>query len=102
MITDTTYVNGQAVGHTENSYDTLRAYAVPASALHAGRNVVAVQVVDTGGGGGIHGEAEALYVQPNGGARRPLDGAWTFRPEHGTVSAIDDKNLRSRPCSTTS
>jgi len=92
--TDTTYVNGQAVGHTENSYDTLRVYAVPASALHAGRNVVAVQVVDTGGGGGIHGEAEALYVQPKGGARRPLDGAWTFRPEHGTVSAIDDKNLQ--------
>jgi len=92
--TDTTYVNGQAVGHIENSYDTLRVYAVPASALHAGRNVVAVQVVDTGGGGGIHGEAEALYVQPAGGARRPLDGAWKFRPEHGTVSAIDDKNLQ--------
>ncbi len=90
--TDTTFVNGQQVGYTENSYDTLRAYTVPASALHAGRNVIAVKVLDTGGGGGIHGEADELYVQPVGGARRPIDGAWKFRPEHGTVSAIDDKN----------
>jgi len=92
--TDTTYVNGQRVGHIENSYDTLRAYPVPASALHAGRNVVAVEVLDTGGGGGIHGEASELYVQPQGGVRRPLDGQWKFRPEHGTVSGIDDKNLQ--------
>jgi len=92
--TDTTYVNGVQVGHIENSYDTLRAYPVPASALHAGRNVIAVKVVDTGGGGGIHGEAENLYVQPAGGARRRLDGSWKFRPESGTVSAIDDKNLQ--------
>ncbi|HYG06709.1 MAG TPA: sialate O-acetylesterase [Stenotrophomonas sp.] len=90
--TDTTWVNGQRVGHTENSYDSLRAYRVPAAALHAGRNVIAVQVVDTGGGGGIHGRAEELYVQPEGGTRRPLDGAWKFRPERGTVAAIDDKN----------
>lgn len=92
--TDTTFVNGQQVGHTENSYDALRAYAVPASALHAGRNVIAVKVLDTGGGGGIHGEADELYVQPQGGARRPIDGAWKFRPERGTISAIDDKNLQ--------
>ncbi|HEY0335076.1 MAG TPA: sialate O-acetylesterase [Stenotrophomonas sp.] len=92
--TDTTWVNGQRVGHTENSYDALRAYTVPAAALHAGRNVVAIQAVDTGGGGGIHGEAAELYVAPAGAARRPLDGAWKFRPERGTVSAIDDKNLQ--------
>lgn len=92
--TDTTFVNGIQVGHIENSYDTLRAYRVPSSALHAGRNVVAVKVLDTGGGGGIHGEAENLYVQPTGGTRRPLDGSWKFRPESGTVSAIDDKNLQ--------
>jgi len=90
--TDTTFVNGVQVGHIENSYDTLRAYPVPSSALRAGRNVVAVKVLDTGGGGGIHGEAENLYVQPAGGARRPFDGAWKFRPESGTVSGIDDKN----------
>ena len=90
--TDTTYVNGVRVGHTDNSYDTLRAYSVPASALHAGRNVVAIEVLDSGGGGGIHGEAKDLYVQPADGARRALDGAWKFRPEHGTISSIDDKN----------
>lgn len=90
--TDTTYVNGQRVGHIENSYDTLRAYAVPPGALRAGRNVLAVRVEDTGGGGGIHGEADELYVQPAGGQRRAFDGAWKFRPAQGTVGMIDDKN----------
>lgn len=90
--TDFTYVNGQQVGHTENRYGDPRAYAVPAAALRAGVNHVAIKVVDTGGGGGIHGDASALYVQPRDGARRPIDGAWKFRPAKVTIAAQDDKN----------
>jgi sialate O-acetylesterase len=90
--TDVTYVNGQLVGHTENRYNDPRAYPVPASVLHAGINHIAVRVLDTGGGGGIQGDASALYVQPQGGARRPIDGAWKFRPAKVTVVAEDGKN----------
>ncbi len=90
--TDTTWVNGVEVGTTTMQYNTPRAYAVPASALHAGVNHVAVRVTDTGGGGGIHGEVAELFVQPRGAAKRPIDGAWKFRPAQVAVAAIDDKN----------
>ncbi|QDH71244.1 sialate O-acetylesterase [Marilutibacter alkalisoli] len=87
---DVTYVNGQRVGATTQQYNLVREYAVPASALRAGVNQIAVRVTDTGGGGGIHGAGSELFVQPVGGTRRALDGAWTFRVANAVVSAVDD------------
>ena len=52
---DITWVNGVEVGRTTQRYADPRLYTVPASALHAGTNVIAVRVDDTGGGGGIYG-----------------------------------------------
>lgn len=89
--TDTTWVNGQQVGETRLQYNLARRYAVPASALHAGVNHVAIRVQDFGGGGGIHGEPSEVFVQPNGAAGRPLDG-WKFRVERAQVALVDDKN----------
>src|SRR5690606_18470014 len=82
---DTTWVNGIEVGHTHMQHDRPREYAVPASALRAGDNEVAVRVTDAGGGGGIHGPEDELFVQPEGGARRPLVGTWKFRPAQVTA-----------------
>jgi sialate O-acetylesterase len=89
---DVTWVNGQPVGETRMQYNLPRAYAVPATALHAGTNHVAVRVSDFGGGGGIHGDASEVFVQPQGGAKRALDGGWTFRPAKVSVALVDDKN----------
>jgi len=89
---DQTWVNGVAVGTTLRAYNTPRVYPVPASALHAGRNVVAVRVEDEGGGGGIHGSADELYVQLADGKRLPLAREWKFRVARASVQAIDDKN----------
>lgn len=89
---DITYVNGHQVGRTDGRYNDARVYAVPAGVLHAGRNVVAVRVTDSGGGGGIHGEAGELFVRPAGGDARPIDGVWKFRPAKVTLSLDDDKN----------
>ncbi|SDR17530.1 sialate O-acetylesterase [Pseudoxanthomonas sp. CF385] len=88
---DTTWVNGTQVGQTRMQYNLPRRYTVPASALRAGVNQVAVRVSDTGGGGGIHGQDEEVFVQPAGAAARALTG-WTFRPANVTVALIDDKN----------
>ena len=44
-----------------------------------------------GGGGGIHGEASEVFVQPQGAAARALDG-WSFRVESAQVALVDDKN----------
>ena len=75
---DVTWVNGVQVGTTIQKYAEPRLYDVPAAALRAGRNVIAVRVEDTGGGGGIYGAATSLYVDV-GGVRRTLAGRWRFR-----------------------
>jgi sialate O-acetylesterase len=90
---DTTYVNGVKVGATVG-YNLVRAYAVPANVLKPGRNVVAVRVLDTGGGGGIWGDAKiqlafkakpaagGLQTASSGGAVAPpidLSGPWRYR-----------------------
>ena len=90
---DIAWVNGVQVGRTTLQYNLPRVYAVPASALHAGRNTIAVQVADLGGGGGVHGVAEELYVQLADGSRRPLDREWQFRfADARPVPADDNKN----------
>jgi sialate O-acetylesterase len=58
---DTTWVNGVQVGATVG-YNVARKYAVPAGVLKPGRNVIAVRVLDTGGGGGIWGEEKLQLV----------------------------------------
>lgn len=88
---DITWVNGVQVGETRMQYNQPRRYRVPASALRAGVNQVAVRVSDFGGGGGIHGEPAEVFVQPAGGNARPL-ADWSFRPADVTVALIDDKN----------
>jgi sialate O-acetylesterase len=60
---DTTYFNGVKVGSTRG-WSTPRSYTVPASAVRAGRNVVAIQITDGAGPGGLHGEGEAFFVHP--------------------------------------
>lgn len=75
---DISWVNGVRVGGTEQAYNRPRAYDVPQSALRVGRNVIAVRVEDTGGGGGIYGDPSLLYLEV-GGVRRPLHDPWMFR-----------------------
>ena len=53
---DDTYVNGIKVGNT-NSYNLKRKYIIPAGILKEGKNVIVIKVLDTGGGGGIWGDA---------------------------------------------
>lgn len=83
---DITWINGVEVGRT-SGYNRERAYPVPASALRAGRNVLAVRVGDYAGGGGPYGPADAFHLQI-GTARKPLAGEWKFRV--GSVTLGED------------
>ncbi len=74
---DITYVNGTEVGST-NSWNTPRKYIIPAGVLKEGKNVIAVRVEDTGGGGGIYGEADNMNISVNG-KKQTLAGAWAYR-----------------------
>ncbi len=77
---DQTWVNGDLVGTTDQ-YNAPREYTVPASTLKAGDNVIVIRVLDTGGGGGIWGEAEDMTLGPADGSMRamPLAGDWKYR-----------------------
>jgi sialate O-acetylesterase len=75
---DTTWINGVKIGSTDG-FNVPRKYQVPAGLLHAGKNVVAVRVLDTGGGGGLWGEAAQLSLTPAAGAAIPLAGEWQRR-----------------------
>jgi sialate O-acetylesterase len=77
---DTTWVNGTLVGGMQerNRWNTDRLYEIPAGVVHAGENVIAVRVYDSGGGGGLHGKAEQLGIAPVD-VSRPLSLAGTWR-----------------------
>lgn len=83
---DETWVNGQRVGDT-CGWDTQRHYAVPAGLLTAGKNVIAVRVTDTGGGGGPYGDAAGMRLQ-TGTDSVALAGVWKAR-----VQSIQDKGV---------
>lgn len=76
---DVTYVNGIRVGGV-NGYNVPRVYNINSGVLKKGKNVIAVRVEDTGGGGGIYGEPAdcSLTVE---GKTLPLTGQWKYRME---------------------
>ncbi|QNP52984.1 hypothetical protein H9L05_04630 [Hymenobacter qilianensis] len=81
---DSTWFNGVLVG-TTNGYTLPRRYTVPATAVRAGRNVIAVRVVDSGGGGGIWGKPEELSLQ-TATQTMPLTGPWQYQPAYDPAS----------------
>lgn len=75
---DETYINGKKVGGMVQAWSTERVYQVPADILKKGKNIIAIRVEDTGGGGGIHGEGASLFFKT---AERSIDlsGKWKFK-----------------------
>jgi sialate O-acetylesterase len=74
---DITYVNGVRVGSTK-SYNTPRVYHVPAGVFKSGKNVIAVRVEDTGGGGGFYGDSSLIHLKTES-KLIPLGDPWRFR-----------------------
>ena len=75
---DTTFVNGKPVGSSEG-WNAPRDYRLPKGALKAGRNVVAVRAIDTGGGGGAWGPAAQKGLKLDDGSFVPLGSSWRYR-----------------------
>lgn len=74
---DYTFVNGHLVGQTLDQYSAIRKYEVPSEFLKRGKNVIAVRVIDTGGGGGIWGDENRIYYM-SGEEKKPLAGFWRY------------------------
>ena len=76
---DITYVNGVKVGAT-NSYNAKRNYSIPSNVLKEGKNVIAIRVEDTGGGGGVYGDSSDMNLTIDNRVT-PLYGDWLFAVE---------------------
>ncbi|KQV52557.1 hypothetical protein ASC95_29535 [Pelomonas sp. Root1217] len=76
---DEVWVNGQKVGG-QCGWEQARHYTLPAGVLRSGANWIAVRVTDTGGGGGINGEADDLRLDTSAGSVS-LAGPWRARVE---------------------
>jgi alpha-L-fucosidase 2 len=80
---DYTFVNGKLVGHLEGD-EPKRRYVIPASVLKAGKNVVAVQVlnfIDKGGISGYKDTTEHIGIFPEGKTVKEgisLNGNWKY------------------------
>lgn len=74
---DEVYFNGYKVGSTDG-YNISRRYTVPASLVKDGENLLAIRVMDYGGGGGLNSTNIAVY-QANGSNKVVLNGEWKFR-----------------------
>jgi len=89
MIDDneTTWVNGVKVGATK-AYNEKRIYAIPANTLKAGKNVIAIRVEDTGGGGGLYGDAAEKYLSM-GDKQISLSDKWQFKITEAQIGSME-------------
>ncbi|OPZ27242.1 MAG: Glycosyl hydrolases family 2, sugar binding domain [Lentisphaerae bacterium ADurb.BinA184] len=77
---DTTWVNGLHVGSAD-AVGQPRRYALGKGVLKPGRNVIAVRVLDTGGGGGLVGKASEMMLRVECPGFEPVDlaGEWSYQ-----------------------
>jgi len=77
---DVTYINGVKVGGIEKKSNEKRDYEIAAGILKAGKNLVTIRLEDTGGGGGVNGKPEDMFLQV-GGKMISLSGVWKYEVE---------------------
>lgn len=76
---DQVWINGKVVGATLLGSET-RTYSVPAGVLKAGRNAIAIRVLDERGAGGLMGKAGDVRLELTGAAGVDLAGMWRYQP----------------------
>jgi len=75
---DITYFNGVKVGSTDG-WTMIRNYTIPASIVHAGKAVITVRVFDTGGSGGIYGDATLMKLSVTPDKSISMAGNWLYK-----------------------
>ncbi|MCC4588633.1 9-O-acetylesterase [Xanthomonas sp. NCPPB 1067] len=75
---DQTWVNGVGVGSSYGA-DQPRRYTLPRGHLHAGRNSIVLNVLNTYRRGGLLGDASSRALQFADGSTLPLSAPWQYR-----------------------
>ncbi len=96
---DETFFNGVKVGatgpDTPNYWEYKRLYTIPGKLVKAGKNTLAVRVIDTFATGGFVSPANLIYIQEGHDItkRIGLDGTWKSKLEF----KVDPKKIGTRP-----
>ena len=91
---DETYLNGEQIGQTQ-LYSDERVYKIDAKKLKKGKNTITVRVTDTGGGGGLYGKPEDMFISLRDERVTELAGSWKYKidfAEKISVSVSADPN----------
>ncbi len=75
---DETWVNGRVVGNSFG-WGTERTYPLPAGVLHAGENMIVVNVLSTWDAGGMYGPPEHMALRYPDGSSVALGGQWLYQ-----------------------
>ncbi|UDF05732.1 sialate O-acetylesterase [Asticcacaulis sp. AND118] len=87
---DQVWINGQLVGATLLGSEN-RAYAIPAGVLKAGRNLIAIRVLDERGAGGLMGKAGDVRLDLSGAPAVDLSGPWKYQ------TGAERRNWKAEP-----
>ena len=98
---DSTWLNGIRAGgiETAGQWQTNRTYKIDSKIIKAGRNIIAVRVLDTGGGGGIYGQAKQMKLKPADTSDEtaiPLAGKWRYKKSYDLQSMPPQPRLPMR------
>ena len=88
---DITWVNGKEVGKTIGAYNDLRKYKIVSGILNPGKNVITIRVEDTGGGGGVYGDPEAMKLKSSTKIF-DLAGNWKYKIGEGKIAFSQSPN----------
>ena len=96
---DTTFFNGAIVG-SKDVWNAERVYKIPGKLVKAGRNVIAVRVLDNQGNGGMYGNTALLHVSLAGNPQSDiaLVEGWKLKDSaplaklNGRPTGTDDNN----------
>jgi sialate O-acetylesterase len=75
---DETWINGRVLGNTFG-YNAERYYQLPKGMLHAGDNLIVINIASTYGVGGLLAGSTPRAIHLSSGEMIPLDGEWRYR-----------------------
>ncbi|MBS1563458.1 MAG: sialate O-acetylesterase [Bacteroidetes bacterium] len=91
---DSTYINGQFVGTTDNRYG-VRRYSIPSSFLKEGNNDITIRVLDLDGDGGII--PGKTYRLTNGKDAIAIAGEWRYKIGYATGNMPAQTRIAYKP-----
>ena len=92
---DVTYFEGEEVGSigrdTPNWWSTPRVYTVPGGLVTAGKRTIAVRVFDRLYAGGFGGQADQMFIQPQGSTEKTsIAGPWKYEIEFSVPHKLNN------------